>query len=94
MVGAVLFAIWSIRPLNWAVPKHCFLIFTAELFYYPLFRAVTGGVNTPVSLLLIALRWRMAKENRDFLAKVFLGLLLFKPQYAVPLIGLFFLAKR
>jgi hypothetical protein len=94
MVGAVLLAIWIIRPLNEAVQKYYFVIFTAAFLYYPLFRGITGGVTTPMTLLLIALCWRMAKENRDFVAGVFLGLLLFKPQYALPLIGLFLLSGR
>jgi hypothetical protein len=94
MVGAVLLATWSIRPLSESVQKHQFLIFTVALFYYPLFRGVTGGVTTPMTLLLIALCWRMAKEDRHLLAGMFLGLLLFKPQYALPLIGLFLLSGR
>ncbi|NIL95819.1 MAG: DUF2029 domain-containing protein [Planctomycetales bacterium] len=69
-------------------------VFAATLSFYPLFRAVAGGQNTALSLLLICGATAMAVQRRDGLAGVCLGLLMFKPHFALPLIGLALLARR
>ena len=70
------------------------LFFFLALTAYPILRSVFGGQNTALSLLLIVLCWFCVLRNRHYQAGVYLGLLLFKPQYAVPLAGLFFLSGR
>lgn len=67
-----------------------FLAFTA----YPIFRSVIGGQNTALSILLIVLCWYKVLHNKHYQAGIYLGLLLFKPQFAVPLAGLFLLSGR
>lgn len=62
------------------------------LTFYPLLRSVLGGQNSVISLFLLFLVWKFADSGREWSAGVFLGLLLYKPQYALPFIGLFFLA--
>jgi hypothetical protein len=94
MIGAVLLGIWSVRPFGNISRNQWLSIFAVALLYYPLFRGITGGSNTAITLSLIALCWRMVTEKQDLFAGVFLGLLLFKPQYALPLIGLFLLSGR
>lgn len=94
MVCAVLLALWAITPMCKAVSRQFFLAFTLLILYYPLFRAIIGGSNTPITLLLIALCWRSIEDGYTFRAGFLLGLLLFKPQYALPLIGLFILSGR
>lgn len=66
----------------------------AALAFYPVFRAVGGGQNTAVTILLVAGVWRFLDDDRDFAAGVAGGLLLFRPQYAIPLIGLMGLSRR
>nr|NIP84429.1 DUF2029 domain-containing protein [Planctomycetales bacterium] len=69
-------------------------VFATTLSFYPLFRAVTGGQNTALSLLLICGGGAMFAQRRDVAAGLCLGLLMFKPHFALPLIGLALLARR
>lgn len=74
--------------------KYYLLIFTLSLFFYPILMALFGGQNTLLSLLLISLVWRYVDIKRETLAGVFLGFLLFKPQFALPIMGLMLLSRR
>jgi len=94
MVTALLLAIWLISPVNGYIPKHYVLVICLTITYYPMFRAILGSQNTALSLLLIVLCWRAVTANREWLAGIALGLLLFKPQFALPLIGLHLLSGR
>lgn len=62
------------------------------LTFYPLLRSVLGGQNSVISLFLIFCVWKFADSGQEWLAGICLGLLLYKPQFAIPFIGLFFLA--
>jgi len=53
-----------------------------------------GAQNTALSLLLIVACWYNVRGGRPYLAGLFLGLLFFKPQFALPLAGLFVLSGR
>jgi hypothetical protein len=70
------------------------LALAATLLYYPMLRAVLGGQNTPITFLLVVAVWRAGLDRREWLAGFFLGLMLFKPQFGLPLIGLHFLSGR
>jgi len=70
------------------------LLFFLALTGYPILRSVMGAQNTALSLLLIVLVWYKVLHNRHYQAGVFLGLLFFKPQFALPLSGLLFLSGR
>jgi len=74
--------------------RHPFLLFFLALTAYPILRAVMGAQNTAFSLLLLALIWSRLLANRHYQAGIFLGLLFFKPQFALPLAGLFVLSGR
>ena len=92
MAGAVLATLQLIRPLVTAVDRWYWPIAAASISFFPLFRAVGAGQNTALTLVLLALVWRALVDQREILAGVAAGLLLFRPQYAIPLIGLLFLA--
>lgn len=62
--------------------------------FYPILKATTGGQNIALSLFLVCGTLAMLMENRNILAGLFLGLLFFKPHFALPLIGLLFLNGR
>jgi hypothetical protein len=74
---------------RWALEGFC-LAFT----FLPVFRAASGAQNTTLTLLLLAAAWRALSRQRDALAGVWLGLMLFKPQFALPLLALFLLAGK
>jgi hypothetical protein len=56
--------------------------------------SITGGQNTAITILLIALSWKAVKQNREYLAGIYAGLMLFKPQFALPLTGVYLLSGR
>ncbi len=89
---AVAMRLFSHRNPN--IAAHYDLALVAALLYYPMLKAIFGGQNTPVTLLLVVAVWRAGLDRREWLAGFFLGLMLFKPQFGLPLIGLHFLSGR
>ena len=94
MVMALLLTLLLIRPMSAQLNKHFLCAFTLSVSFFPIFKAITGGQNTVISMLLIALSWRALRQNREYLAGVYTGLMLFKPQYALPLTGVYLLSGR
>ena len=94
MAAALAAAIWLLRPCNRIVRDHPLESFTAAITFYPLFRGVTGGQNTALTLLLVAIVWRCLEDDREFVAGIAVGLLLFKPPFALPFLGVLLLARR
>jgi len=83
MALCVLAALMVLRPVLPAVGAELVPLFAASLLFYPIFRAVLGGQNTPLSLLCAAGVAAALARRRDGLAGVCAGAWLFKPQYAV-----------
>ncbi len=94
MVGALVGALWAIRPMVRLVREHFTIVLAGALTFYPAFRAVTAGQNTALMLLALALSWRFVDRERDLAAGVVLGLAIAKPQLAIALVGLHLLARR
>jgi hypothetical protein len=94
MVAALMVALSLIRPMVAVVRDNFELVVTASLLFYPMLRAITGGQNTALSLLAIAATWRLLFNHQDVSAGFVLALLLYKPQLAIPLIGLLLIARR
>ncbi len=94
MVGTLFLTLNVIKPMNEFVDKYFIAVFTLILFFYPVLRSVLGGQNTTISLLIIALTWRLVASGREYTAGLVLGALLFKPQFGLTLIGLFLLSRR
>lgn len=66
----------------------------AVLAWAPVIGAASVGQNTPLALLLILLTiWGMARD-RDAVTGLAVGLLLYKPTLALPLLGLLLLRRR
>lgn len=87
-------ALWLIRPCSRIVRDHFLEVFTASLTFFPVFRGVTGGQNTALSILLVAVVWRMLHDDREGMAGLAVGLLLFKPPFALPFLGVLLLTRR
>jgi len=94
MVAALVGSLWILRPVIGIVDRWFAAVIAATITAYPVFVGVMGGQNTAVSLLLIAATWRAWHDDRDGLAGVMLTVLLFRPQYALPIIGLALLDRR
>ena len=82
MALCVLGSLAVLRPALPAVRAELVPLFAASLLFYPIFRAVLGGQNTPLSLLCAAGVAVALARRRDWLAGVWAGAWLFKPQYA------------
>jgi hypothetical protein len=94
MGAALVAAFLVIRPMLPATRPEGPVIAAVAATFLPAFMAVTLGQNSAIVVLLVAASWRLARDGRDELAGLALGLLLFKPQYAVPLIGLYLVRGR
>lgn len=94
MAAAMAAAYWLVRPLLPSRRPDGVTVAAVTLTFVPAFMAVTLGQNSAILILLVAASWRLARDGRDELAGLALGLLLYKPQYAVPLIGLHLVRGR
>jgi hypothetical protein len=94
LVGGLLMTLHLLRPMNAQIDRHYLCAFTLLLFFFPILHSVIGGQNTALTLLLIASSWRAVEDQHEFRAGFFLGLLLFKPHFALPLIGIYVLSGR
>ncbi|KHK02042.1 glycosyltransferase family 87 protein [Desulfovibrio sp. TomC] len=74
--------------------RHVLALFAAMVFFYPVFRALLGGQNTPLTILLVTVAATSGMRGRDWLAGVALGLLLYKPQFGLTLLGVSALGGR
>lgn len=94
MAGALALALRLVRPMTEVVRNHPVEVYVAALTFFPLFRGITGGQNTALSLLLIATFWRGLHDGREVPAGIAAALLLFKPPLALPFLGALVLARR
>lgn len=94
MVAALALACVLIQRIYPKLIEKSELLFFLALTAYPILRSIMGAQNTALSLLLIVLIWYKVLHNKHYQAGLFLGLLFFKPQFALPLSGLFLLSGR
>jgi hypothetical protein len=91
-------ALWGVvrmaRPLVPQVDRYPLATFAVMLLSYPLFRAVTGGQNTALTLLLIVAAARFEREERLVATGVMVGLMLYKPQFGIVFLGLLVFRRR
>ena len=93
MAFMVYLAVLLLVPVFRQIGSQPLAVFVALLAFYPMLRAV-GGQSSAVAVLLIARAWRCLHDARDLLAGVAIGLLLFKPQLALPFICIAGLLRR
>jgi Glycosyltransferase family 87 len=94
MLGALVFALYLLRPMVPTVDRRFVVVVALACAFFPMFRALGGGQNTALTLLLLAGSWRAVYEDRPALAGVLLGLQLFKPQVALLFLLLHVLDRR
>ncbi|MDJ0924260.1 MAG: glycosyltransferase family 87 protein [Acidimicrobiia bacterium] len=94
MAGALLGAILLARPMLPWLRGRVPAAMAAALLFWPMFRAVTGGSNTALTLLLVVGAWRLMHDGHSLAAGLTLAALLYKPQFAVPMVGLFLLRRQ
>ena len=84
MTLCVVWAIALVRPLVPQLKDEFLPVLAATLAAYPMFRAILGGQNTPLSLLCAAGAAAALANGRDLTAGLWIGAWLFKPQFALP----------
>jgi hypothetical protein len=94
MVAALVGALMLIRPMISVLDRWFSLVLGAAATAYPIFVGTSGGQNTALTLLLLAAVWRALAEDREAWAGVAIALLLYRPQYALPMLGLLFLGRH
>ena len=93
VMATLLFAsVLLARPMIPWLQGRTVLVFALALLFWPMFRAVTGGSNAALTVFLIVAVWHLIHGNAPLAAGLVLAGLLYKPQFALPLIGLFLLA--
>lgn len=88
MTAALVGGVWMLRSVSPTVRQHPLLVLVALFAYYPVTWQAFGGLNVGLTLLCLAGAYTALRHRRERAAGVWLGLLLFKPQFAVPLLGL------
>ncbi len=94
MAAAFGLAVWLITPMVPLLKRWRWPLLAASFTFFPLISAVGGGQNAAISVLLLAGIWRALHEDREVLAGIAIGLLVYRPQYALPMIGLVLLSKH
>ena len=77
--GAVALA----RPAVPLVDRYPAASFAVALVAFPTYRAVTGGENTALTLLLVVAALRFERSNNPTASGAMVGLLFYKPQFGV-----------
>ncbi len=94
MTAALVAAIRLLWPWLESVGWPLSALLVLALAFYPLLRAVPGGQNTALSILLLALAVRLEHDEAPFWAGLALAGLLFKPQFGVVIVPLLLLTRR
>lgn len=90
LAGAIK-VLWPwLKHLGWP-PLAVFMIAAA---FYPVLRAIPGGQNTSLSLVLLGIAARLDRDEVPFVAGLALAALLFKPQFGVVIVPLLLVARR
>jgi len=84
MAACCAMALWLLRAVLPVVQSHFVSLLGVVLTFYPLYRAVAGGQNSAISVLCAAGAIAALQAKNDFTAGLWLGLWLFKPQFAIP----------
>jgi hypothetical protein len=94
MAAALGVAVALMRPVVPAIRDAPYAAYALALFFYPMLVAVIGGQNTALTLALVVVAAWAEERDREWLAGVAVGLLFYKPQFALPLLLLLFVGRR
>ncbi|MHC4610656.1 MAG: glycosyltransferase family 87 protein [Planctomycetota bacterium] len=86
MLAAMVGTLWLLSPLLPELRRRWPVTVLAVVFFHPIIRNIIGGQNTVLTLFLLAGAYTGLRTNRRILCGMFLGLLLYKPQFALPLL--------
>lgn len=94
MAGAFVGALWILSPVSSLLVRWRIPLIAAGFMFYPLGVAIGGGQNASLTVLGLAVVWRGLHDDREWLAGVAAGLMMYRPQYALAVIGLMLLSRH
>jgi hypothetical protein len=94
MMLSIIGGLALLRPTFRTLAPHFTTLIALSICFVPLPRAIFGGQNTAFSFLLICAILRGLHAEKPWLAGLGLGLLWYKPQYALVFALLFLFSKR
>lgn len=94
MAAAFVLALHLLADVVPTIRRWRWQLLAASLTFVPLVTSVGGGQNASLSVLALAVVWWALAKDREIVAGIAAGLLSFRPQYALPLIGLLLLARH
>ena len=94
MVFCFIGGVWALRPHLRAISSHWWIAGLLGMLWFPMIKTITGGQNAAMIFLLLCCGYSALIKNKSNWAGLSFGLLLFKPQYAFPIIGLLALRKK
>jgi hypothetical protein len=86
MLVAAIAAVWLLRPVSPLAHRQPYLVVLGLLASQPLSATIYGGQTVAFSLICYAGCCASLRKGHDAFAGVWLGLLLYKPQLALPLL--------
>ena len=89
--GVCCYAIWRACPKLW---DYGALVFLLALAFPPFFHLIAWGQTSALALLCFTAAFLLFRNQRDFLAGLVLGCLVFKPQLGIAAAILFFSLAR
>ncbi len=92
--AALAVALALMRPMVSVIDRYPWITLAAATVFVPTTYALGAGQNVTISIMLIAWVWRSLHDDREAAASVAVAVLMFKPQYAVPLLGLLFVGRH
>jgi hypothetical protein len=93
-VAALAAAVVLAEPLLPVLCRRKMLAFAAALAFFPMAEGTLLGQNVAISLFLVVASWRLVVAEQQWAGGAVLGLLVYKPQLAIPLAGLYLLSGR
>lgn len=84
MAACAVAAVWALGTALPSVRANLFPAIAASMTFYPMYRSIVGGQNTALTLLFAAGTVALLARRRDVAAGLWLSLLLFKPQFGLP----------
>lgn len=94
MVGFVVATVRLLAPALPRIGRHGDALLAFAIGFHPVFRSAFGAQNATLSTLLFVASGALVASGRPFLGGAAAGLLMFKPQLAVPLWGLWLLERN
>jgi alpha-1,2-mannosyltransferase len=94
LLAAFLLAMRFLRPQMPALQQHWAAVVGLSFLFYPFAVTITGGQNTAVTFLLMSAGYAYLRRGQDSWAGLMLGLLFYKPQFALLFCLLLFVRRR